>query len=191
VPTRSRGRPRSEAARRAILTAAREILAETGYERLTIQEIADRSGTGRQTIYRWWASKALIVADLLLAGELDIPSSPVPDTGDLAGDLTSWLETIAAAMRDPLQASIMRALITAASDDPDEARLLYSMSTGPVHQSVMDRVTKGKAAGQVRADVDESAVADALIGTVLFGALTPGATPAAPANVVSALVGRP
>jgi AcrR family transcriptional regulator len=190
VQTSSRGRPRSEVARRAILTAAREILAEKGYERLTIQEIADRSGTGRQTIYRWWASKAHIVADLLLAGQLDVPSEPVPDTGSLERDLTSWLEAIAAAMRDPLQASITRALITAASDDPEEARLLYSMTTGPVHQSLVDRIAKGKAAGQLRADVDEIAVADALIGTVLFGALTPGANPAAPAAVVSALIGR-
>lgn len=190
MPTSSRGRPRSEVARRAILTAAREILAEKGYERLTIQEIADRSGAGRQTIYRWWASKALIVADLVLAGELDVPSEAVPDTGSLERDLTSWLEAIAAAMRDPRQASITRALITAASDDPEEARLLYSMTTGPVHQSVVDRIVKGKVAGQLRADVDEIAVADALIGTVLFGALTPGANPAAPAAVVSALVGR-
>ncbi|GAA1444216.1 TetR/AcrR family transcriptional regulator [Leifsonia poae] len=190
MPTSSRGRPRSEVARRAILTAAREILAEKGYERLTIQEIADRSGTGRQTIYRWWATKALIIADLLLAGELDLPSEAVPDTGSLERDLTSWLEAIAAAMRDPLQASITRALITAASDDPEEARLLYSMTTGPVHQSLVDRISKGKAAGQLRVEVDEIAVADALIGTVLFGALTPGANPAAPGAVVSALVGR-
>jgi AcrR family transcriptional regulator len=189
VATGSRGRPRSEAARRAILDAARDLLAEHGYDALTIQAIADRSGTGRQTIYRWWASKPLIVADLLLAGDLQVPSNPVPDTGSLEADLTSWLEAIAVSMSDPQLASIMRALITAASDDPDEARLMYSMSTGPIHQGVIARLVTGKAAGQLREDVDEAAIADALIGTVLFGALTPGATPASPAAVVHALIG--
>jgi AcrR family transcriptional regulator len=189
VPTTSRGRPRSETARRAILDAARELLAENGYDALTIQAIAERSGTGRQTIYRWWSSKPLIIADLLLAGELDVPSEPVPDTGSLGADLTAWLEAIAASMTDPRQASITRALITAASDDPEEARLLYSMTTGPIHQSVVERLARGKAAKQLRADVDEIAIADALIGSVLFGALTPGAHPAPPAAIVAALIG--
>ncbi|RFA08120.1 hypothetical protein B7R54_01980 [Subtercola boreus] len=188
MPTRPPGRPRSEASRRAILDAARDLLAEGSYESLTIQAIAERSGTGRQTIYRWWSTKALIVADLLLEGELDVPSTPVADTGSLSSDLTTWLEAIAAALTDPRQASLVRALVTAASDDPNEARLLYSMTTGPVHQSLVNRLATGKAAGQLRADVDETAIADALIGTVLFAALTPGAKPAAPAHVVFALL---
>jgi AcrR family transcriptional regulator len=191
VPTGSRGRPRSETARRAILDAARDLIAENGYDALTIQGIADRAGAGRQTIYRWWTSKALIVADLLLAGDLQVPSTPVPDTGSLEADLTTWLEAVAESMSDPLLAPIMRALITAASDDPQEARLMYSMTTGPIHESVVARIARGKGAGQLHADVDERAVADALIGTILFSALTPGATPAPPAAVVKALVGRP
>lgn len=185
----TRGRPRSEEARRAILTAARDLITESGYSELTIQAIAARSGAGRQTIYRWWNSKALIAADLILEGELTLPDQSLRNTGSLERDLTEWLEGIASAMSDPNVASLMRALITAASDDPEEAKLLYSMSTGPYHQGIVERLKQGKAAGQLRESADDSAVADALLGTVLFGALTTGARTSTPESVVRALIG--
>lgn len=184
-----RGRPRSEVARRAILDATSELIAEAGYQQLTIQAIAARSGSGRQTIYRWWVSKAAIVADLVLDGTITLPAQPVPNSQSLQRDLTEWLEEITASLTDPGSASLVRALITAASDDQIEARLLYETSTGPYHQSLVDRLTLGKEAGQLRSTVDARAVADALIGTVLFTALTPGARPAPPSAVVDALVG--
>jgi hypothetical protein len=64
------------------------------------------------------------------------------------------------------------------------------MSTGPYHQGIVERLEHGKAAGQLRENVDENAVADALIGTVLFGALTTGARTSTPTSVVNALVSR-
>jgi AcrR family transcriptional regulator len=181
-----RGRPRSEVARRAILDAARDLINEAGYQQLTIQAIAARSGSGRQTIYRWWASKAMIVADLVLEGGLTLPQQVVPDTGSLEADLTRWLESITASLTDPAIASLMRALITAASDDQSQAQLLYAMSTGPYHQGLVDRIARGKSLGQLRATSDPVAIADALIGTLLFRALTPGAAPADSAAVVAA-----
>jgi AcrR family transcriptional regulator len=180
----SRGRPRSETSRRAILDAARDLINEGGYQQLSIQAIAARSGSGRQTIYRWWASKALIAADLVLQGELTLPQQGVPDTGSLEADLTEWLEQITASLTDPAVAPLMRALITAASDDQTEAKLLYEMSTGPYHQGLVERIARGKAAGQLRGTSDPVAIADALIGTLLFRALTPGARPATSTAVV-------
>jgi AcrR family transcriptional regulator len=62
---RSLGRKRSQESRLAILTAAFELTAELGYAGLTIEGIAARSGTGKQTIYRWWPSKADVLLDAL------------------------------------------------------------------------------------------------------------------------------
>src|SRR5580658_4122530 len=55
---RSCGRPRSEACRRKILTAALELLEERGLRAMTIEAIADRAGTSKVTVYRWWSHKA-------------------------------------------------------------------------------------------------------------------------------------
>ena len=65
--TSRRGRPRDEAAQAAIHTAAIDLLAENGYGSLTIEAIARRAGVGRQTIYRWWSSKADVVLEALVA----------------------------------------------------------------------------------------------------------------------------
>lgn len=53
-----RGRPRSEATEQAILTTARELLARSGYDGVTIEGVAREAGVGKQTIYRRYENKA-------------------------------------------------------------------------------------------------------------------------------------
>src|SRR3954451_14506388 len=61
----TRGRPRSDAARRALLDAAYRLVVTHGYADVTIEAIAAQAGSGKQTIYRWWPSKADLVLDAL------------------------------------------------------------------------------------------------------------------------------
>jgi AcrR family transcriptional regulator len=61
------GRPRSEESRQRILRAAVELLEERGFSSLTIEAIADRAGTSKVTLYRWWSHKAAIVLEAILA----------------------------------------------------------------------------------------------------------------------------
>jgi AcrR family transcriptional regulator len=80
---------RSERSRRAILTAALDLVEESGYAKLSIEGIAARAGVGKQTIYRWWPSKGAVLLDALLALSEDQEGEvlSLPDTGDLAADL--------------------------------------------------------------------------------------------------------
>ncbi|MFD3570518.1 TetR/AcrR family transcriptional regulator, partial [Streptomyces sp. NPDC058667] len=57
---------RSERSRRAIFDAALALVTETGYAKTTIEGIAARAGVGKQTIYRWWPSKAAVLLDAFL-----------------------------------------------------------------------------------------------------------------------------
>src|SRR4249919_1354171 len=61
-----RGRPRSDAAHRAILDAARELLVQDGFASLRLEHVAARAGVGKATIYRRWRSKEELAFDLLL-----------------------------------------------------------------------------------------------------------------------------
>lgn len=166
------GRPRSESTRRAILESAAELVAEIGYEKVTVEAIASRAGAGKQTIYRWWSSKSIVIADAVIEGYLRLPAVDVGHTGSLEHDLKAWVREIDLTLGDPTAVSIVRALATAASDDDDDARKLWDQITGPLHRALITRLQQGQAVGQLATTVDASAIADALIGTVLFRTLT-------------------
>lgn len=86
---RTPGRPRSEEARRAVLASAVQIVEEDGYGALTMERIARAAGVSKQTVYRWWPSKASVVLEALNEGARTI--APLPDTGELESDLTAFL----------------------------------------------------------------------------------------------------
>jgi AcrR family transcriptional regulator len=80
-----RGRPRDPRRGRAILEAARAVLAERGFTGASMEAIAQTAGVGKDTLYRRWDSKEQLVQHLLtvLADE-GIPQRP-PDDDPRAG----------------------------------------------------------------------------------------------------------
>jgi len=60
------GRPRDEAIRRRILKVALERVTSSGYMNVTVKDIADQAKVGRQTIYRWWTTKAEVILEAVL-----------------------------------------------------------------------------------------------------------------------------
>jgi AcrR family transcriptional regulator len=101
----------------AILTATWELVVELGYAGLTIEGIAARSGTGKQTIYRWWASKADVLLDAL-ATKADLHVS-LDDLGSYAADLQGFLEASFRLGRQPAVVGVLRTLMAQAQIDPE------------------------------------------------------------------------
>ncbi|RJL25105.1 TetR/AcrR family transcriptional regulator [Bailinhaonella thermotolerans] len=111
-----RGRKRSEESRQAILGAAFELVDEVGYAALTIEGIAARAGCGKQTIYRWWPSKAHVLMEALAAeGELGVTTA---DHGSYAADLRAFLRDTFRLGGEPRIAGLLRVLIAEAQIDP-------------------------------------------------------------------------
>src|ERR1700734_4422967 len=79
-----RGRHLDASRDAALRDAALELLAEIGYDRLSIDAVAARAKASKMTIYRRWSGKAELVVDALSC--LRKPGE-VPDTGSLRGDL--------------------------------------------------------------------------------------------------------
>jgi AcrR family transcriptional regulator len=95
VPTEPtlRGRPRDPRRREAILRAAVELVAEVGYDRMTVEAIATRAGVSKPTIYRRWpAGKKAIVLDALRTKHAD--ADALPDQGSLRADLLALLQAM-------------------------------------------------------------------------------------------------
>jgi AcrR family transcriptional regulator len=106
------GRRRSEGSRQAILAAALELTAEVGYGALTVDGIAARAGTGKQTIYRWWPSKDDVLLEALaVKADLHVP---IPDEGSYAADLHAFLTASFDLGRRPQVAGVLRALMARA-----------------------------------------------------------------------------
>ncbi|HXR43888.1 MAG TPA: TetR/AcrR family transcriptional regulator [Pseudolysinimonas sp.] len=76
-----------------ILDATLEVLAETGYDGMTIDMVAARAKAGKATVYRRWASKGELVIDAVACMKsADIDFDALPDTGTLRGDLIAMVK---------------------------------------------------------------------------------------------------
>ncbi|MFY1616938.1 TetR/AcrR family transcriptional regulator [Micromonospora sp. WMMD736] len=163
TPNRAR---RNETSRRAILTAAFELLQETGYAKVSIEGIATRAGVGKQTIYRWWPSKGAVIFDafLMLSEGAEGEPPTLPDTGDLAADLTAVLRDTVVEMNDPRYEQPMRALATEIAHDPELAAVYAERLDGPLKEAKRQRLRSAQRAGQLAEDVDLDVAVDLIWG---------------------------
>ncbi|MGA7050652.1 MAG: TetR/AcrR family transcriptional regulator [Mycobacterium sp.] len=178
MPEERVGRPRDTQLHRAILVATRELLATGSYGQLSMESVAARAGAGKKTLYRRWSSKAPLVAEAVLEAYGGSGSFPVADTGNIQADLRSWLDEHADFLAEPPNAALVRALVAAAAASSADGAALYRQLSAPQHAGLMARLRQAVHEGQIRTEADLDAVADALIGTLLFYALTrvsPGA----------------
>ncbi|ARC56496.1 putative HTH-type transcriptional regulator [Frondihabitans sp. 762G35] len=92
-PTASRlGRKRDHTRDPEILQCTLEVLAETGYDGMTIEMVAARAKAGKATLYRRWASKGELVLDAVACMKKgDFDEANLPDTGTLRGDLVAMI----------------------------------------------------------------------------------------------------
>lgn len=137
---------RSERSRRAIYDAALALVVEVGYPKTTIEGIASRAGVGKQTIYRWWSSKA----DVLLEAFLDMAERAAatagqvpyafPDTGDLAADLKLVLRATVDELRDPSFEAPSRALAAEGVVNEELGRRLVARLLEPQLQLYVERL---------------------------------------------------
>src|ERR1700683_939927 len=84
------GRPRDEEVRKRILNSAAQLLQDRCFEEITVDAIAEHSGAGKATIYRWWPNKAAGLMEAFrgrIAEEL-----PFPDTGYFRQDIRQQLQ---------------------------------------------------------------------------------------------------
>jgi AcrR family transcriptional regulator len=114
---KQRGRPRSERARKAILEAAAELLLERPLEAVSMDEVAERAGVSKATIYRWWPTKETLALDALFREWETAPS--LPDTGSLRGDLLALLRPWVRRLRARPYGRVIAALLAEAHADPD------------------------------------------------------------------------
>lgn len=145
---------RSERSRQAILQAARELVSEVGYAKVSVEAIAARAGVGKQTIYRWWRSKGAVVFDSFLALSEGDQGVVLPDTGDIEADLKTVMRATVAEFADPGFEAPIRALNLEIVGDPELAAQYREKLAGPVDEGKKARLRSAQRAGQIAPDAD-------------------------------------
>ncbi|WP_329788445.1 TetR/AcrR family transcriptional regulator [Lentzea sp. DG1S-22] len=158
---------RNDNARRAILTAAIELVGEVGYPKLSIEGIAQAAGVGKQTIYRWWPSKGALLFDAFLSFAGEGEAAALPDTGDLSADLKLVLKATVDELEDPRNDKAMRAMHVEIVNDPALAADYRARLDQPMRELKKERLRAAQRAGQLAEDVDLEVAVDLVFGPVL------------------------
>ena len=159
------GRPLDPSRDSAILHAALEGLAEVGYDRLTMDEIAARAHAGKGALYRRWPSKAALVVDALVAWREQLAPLETPNTGSLRGDIEAIIEQVPDFTdADRRMMGVISGVATAAARDAELAAAfrdqIFERPRSLLRQ-VLDRAAER---GEIPAARQVDLVPDVLIG---------------------------
>ncbi|WP_103501177.1 MULTISPECIES: TetR/AcrR family transcriptional regulator [Streptomyces] len=156
---------RSAHSRNAILAASLQLVGEVGYARLTIEAIAARAGVGKQTIYRWWPSKAAVLLDAFTDGKGEDAPAALPDTGDIEADLKAVLRATADEFSDPSFEAPYRALAVAGAEDAELSREFDArLGDNAGVELYAARLRAAREAGELAPDADVRLAAEMLTG---------------------------
>ncbi len=150
---------RSARLRTAVLTATVDVLYESGFDALSVREIAERAGIHESSIYRRWGTKADLVSDALASRVgLEVPT---PDTGSLREDLLALLRALAAFIGTPLGENVVRMALRRDLPDSDAARGRFWTDRFTRGSVILDRA---EARGELRSGIDRFLTLETLVG---------------------------
>ena len=164
--TRTPGRPRSEKAHQAILTAVTELLLDQGLHAMSMDEVARRAGVSKATIYRWWPSKERLALDALAEEWASAPPAGLSDTGSLRGDLLTrllpWLRQL---NRKPY-ARVVAGLVAEAQTNREFAELYRSHFVQARRDATRELLLRARDRGEIAVDTDLDVTLDLLYGPI-------------------------
>jgi AcrR family transcriptional regulator len=162
---KSQGRPRSVKSHQAMLQATLELLTEVGFDRMSIEAIANRAKVGKTTIYRRYKSKEELVADAIenVREEIDIP-----DTGSLWGDIDAIVEKASEISLSPLGRKTVAAIVSAASNNSHFAEIYWRKYLQPRREAFILVLERAKSRKEIQASVDSDLVFDMMSGIMLY-----------------------
>jgi AcrR family transcriptional regulator len=162
---KSPGRPRSIKSHQAMLQATLELLAEVGFDVMSIDAIASRAGVGKTTIYRRYASKEELVADAIENIREEIV---IPDTGNLQGDIDALIQNAAQITLSPLGRQTVAMIISSASSNAQFAQIYWTKYLQPRQKTFAIVLERAKARNEVPIDLDSDLVFDAMSAIMLY-----------------------
>jgi AcrR family transcriptional regulator len=178
--TTRRGRPRDRAVDQRVLSAAWGLLHAGGYAALNVDDVAERAGVAKTTLYRRWPTKdhLAIAAAAQILGEV-----PIPDSGNLRRDLGEFAGALAESLNRLRLAGhygggaspgLAAELVAATARHPDlgeTVRAQYAQR----HALARARLERAVEREGLRPDLDQGLLIEQLVGPIYYRILISGA----------------
>ncbi|CAM5616772.1 TetR/AcrR family transcriptional regulator [Kitasatospora aureofaciens] len=176
-------RRRGAALEEAILAAAVAELAESGYAGLTMDKVAARAGTNKNALYRRWPNRlALGIA----AYKQLAKAAPLPDTGELRGDVLELLRQANRHWSSPL-GGVLRELLAAAGGATEFLAQLQDQSGDAAAAPWLTVLGRAVARGEAAPEVLHPRVATVAV-VLLRNEFVVRGVPSAPDDVLVEIV---
>jgi AcrR family transcriptional regulator len=168
---RAVGRPKDERADGAIVAATLQLMAEGGVRDLRIDDVADRAGVGRATIYRRHRSKNALISAAVstLVGEIAIP-----DSGSTRADLLALMAQAVELYSGSLAPRLMPALVAEARRDPELANTVRNDFLRGRRAALSAVLKRGIRRGDLSPGLDVELALDVLGGAIFYRLLVTG-----------------
>lgn len=167
-------RPRVEGDReQEILGAALDVLADVGFDLLTMDAVAREARASKATLYRRWEGKTPMIIEALLSHRGE---ERLPDTGSLREDLLASFCGIGG-LDDPRQIGVLASVMTAVARDEEFATAFRRDFIGPKQRTARAIFDRASARGEIDESVDLDLIAPALSAIVVHRTLLLGEPP--------------
>jgi AcrR family transcriptional regulator len=162
--TRPPGRPRSEESRRAILHSTLKLLKrDGGFAELSIEAIAADANVGKTTVYRWWPTKAALVADAFSASADE--ELRFPNTGSVQNDMSLQMRRLIRIFQSK-RGRVVAALLAGGQSDPELIEAFRERFLWPRRRQAYQTLQRGIDRGELPAGSDLNLILDSLYGPI-------------------------
>lgn len=151
-----------------IRAATLEVLAEVGYDRLSMGMIAARARAGKGALYRRWPSKAALVIDSITH---DRHTVDVPDTGSLQTDFAALVTVMSGSGSGGRLQQVMMGLVSASSRDPELAAALRERIVTPREASIRIILERARDRGEIASAIDTELIVGVVPAMIMHRAM--------------------
>lgn len=161
---RAPGRPRSEESRQSILRSTVKLLKQDGgFPELSIEAIAADANVGKTTVYRWWPTKAALVADAFFASAEE--ELQFPNTGSVQKDMSLQMRRVIRIFRSE-RGKVVAALLAGGQSDPELLAAFRERFLWPKRRQAYQTLQRGIDRGELSASSDLDLILDSLYGPI-------------------------
>jgi AcrR family transcriptional regulator len=167
---RPRGRPRDVRMDKAILGAALDLFIEHGFEGMSVEDVAERAGVARATVYRRWPSKQELVLAAIEDCFEDV--AMFPDSGSVQTDLIAGMRQARHFLTETKAGEALPRMVQEVAAGTPVGLAYLDRVMRPRFQLLVEALARGQRRGELREDLDMELALAAIVGPMMFLRLT-------------------